>query len=96
MRQDGPSDRRFHITGGILLCHPQRDAHFPYLYRVSTHALVHSPNFFKTILVRVVDTSVDARSRCGQFNDTLSVPLGPNSLMSQYGALLRIPIVAYF
>jgi hypothetical protein len=88
MHQEGPSDHRFRIPEGVLLYHPQRDIRFPYLYRISTHALVHSPNHFKTILIRIVDTSVKARIHSAQFDNTLSVPLGPNSLMKEYGTVL--------
>jgi hypothetical protein len=92
MSPEGPSDPRFRIPGGTLLYHPQRDARFPYLYRISTHALVHSPDHFKMILIHIVDTSVDARIRCAQFDEILSVPLGPNALMNDYGTLTNILI----
>ena len=92
MSPEGPSDPRFCIPGGVLLYHPQRDARFPYLYRLSTHALVHSPDHIKTILIRVVDTSVNARIDRAQFDKKLSVPLGPNALMNEYGMLLDILI----
>jgi hypothetical protein len=90
MSQEGPSDCRFRIPGGVLQHHPERDVRFPYIYRISTHALVHSPDHFKTILIRVVDTSVEARIRNAQFVDSLSVPLGPNSLMDKHGTLFDI------
>jgi hypothetical protein len=96
MSQEGPSDPRFRVPEGVLQYHPQRDARFPYLYCISTHALVHSPDHFKTILIRIVDTSVEARIRCAQFDNSLSVPLGPNSLMNKYGTLFKIPIAAKF
>ena len=63
----------------------QRDARFPYLYKVSTHTLMHKPEFLTTILVHVVDTSVDACIEHAKFANTLSVPLGPNILMKKYG-----------
>jgi hypothetical protein len=85
MSQQGPSDSRFQIPGGALLYHPQRDARFPYLYRISSHALVPSNVRFNTILIRIVDTSMDARTRSAQFNETLSVPLGPDAQMDNYG-----------
>ena len=87
MSEEGPADRRFHIPGGILQYHPKRDSRFPYLYRIPTHALVHSPDQFRIILIRIVDTSVEARICCGQFDKTLSVPLGPNTLMDEYGTV---------
>jgi len=85
MSKEGPPDPRFRIPEGELVYRAQRDARFPYLYRVLTHALVHSPDHFKLILIRVVDTSIKARIRCAQFDRGLSVPLGPNALMDEYG-----------
>ena len=71
--------------GGELLYSSQRDACFPYLYKVSTHMLIHKPEFLTTILVHIVDTSVDACIECAKFTNTLLVPLGPNILMKKYG-----------
>jgi hypothetical protein len=85
MSKDGPADSRFRISDGVLQYHPKRDGRFPYIYRIPTHALVHSPEHIKIILIRVVDTSMEARIRCAQFDKTLSVPLGPNALMDNYG-----------
>jgi hypothetical protein len=96
MSKEGPSDHRFRIPEGVLLYHPLRDARFPYLYRISTHALVHSPNHITAILIRVVDTSINARVNCAQLDKTLSVPLGPNALMQEYGMLLENPIAKNF
>jgi hypothetical protein len=96
MNQEGPSDRRFRIPGGALLYHPLRDARFPYIYRILSHPLVHSPQHFTTILIRVVDTSIKARISRAQFDKTLTVPLGPNSLMNEYGTLLVISIAIVF
>jgi len=90
MSKEGPADPRFRILGGVLQYHPERDGRFPYLYRIPTHALVHSPHHIKTILIRIVNTSVEARIRCAQFDKTLSVPLGPNALMDKYGTLSDI------
>jgi hypothetical protein len=90
MSRDGPADPRFRILGGVLQYHPKRDSRFPYLYRIPTHTLVHSPDQIKTILIRVVDTSVEARICSAQFDKTLSVPLGPNGLMNKYGTLSEI------
>jgi hypothetical protein len=87
MDQEGPTDRQFRIMGGALLYHPKCDGRFPYLYRIQMHALVHSPDHFRTILIHVVDTSVEARIRRAQFENLLSVPLGPNALMKNYGTL---------
>lgn len=94
MSPEGPPDLRFRIPRGELQYHPRRDA--PYLYRISTHASVHSLDHIKIILICVVDTSVDARIHCAQFDKTLSVPLGPDALMKEYGTLLDILIATNF
>lgn len=85
MNEEGPSDPRFRVHGGRLQYHPMRDSRFPYLYSVPTHALVHSPQYIKTILVHIVNTSCEARIECAKFDCTLSVPLGPNALMKEHG-----------
>ena len=93
MRKEGPIDRRFQIPGGILQYRPERDGRFPYIYKIPTHALVHSPKYIKTILIRVVDTSIKARIAQAKFEKMLSVPLGPNAHMDNNG---RFPKVIFF
>jgi hypothetical protein len=85
MNKEGPSDPRFHVHGGCLQYLPTRDSRFPYLYSLPTHALVHSPQYIKLILIHIVDTSLKARIERAMFDHTLSVPLGPNALMKEYG-----------
>lgn len=88
MNKNGPSDPRFRVLGGCLQYHSMRDSRFPYIYSIPTHALVHS-QYFKKILIRIVDISCDARIKCAKFDHTLSVPLGPNSLMKDYGIFFK-------
>jgi len=88
MSPEGPSDPQFHILEGVLQYHPLQDAHFPYIYRISRHALVHSPAHIRIILLCVVDTLIDARISRAQFDKTLSTPLGTNALMDEYGTSL--------
>ena len=85
MSKDGPTDHCFHIPGGTLLYKPQRDVRFPYIYKIPTHALVHSGNYIKTILIHIMDTSIDAREARAKYEGMLSVPLGPNANMDNYG-----------
>lgn len=85
MSKNGPTDCRFRIPGGTLQYNQERDARFPYIYKVMTHTLVHSPEHIKTILIHVVDTSIDARVARAKFAKTLRVPLGPDSIMNNYG-----------
>ena len=92
MNKDSPPDPRFQILGGDLQHHPERDSRFPYIYSIPTHALVHSPQYIKKILIHIVDVSCDARIECAKFDRTLSVPLGPNSLMKEYGNFFLLKI----
>jgi hypothetical protein len=90
MTKDGPTDGRFRIPGGTLLYNAERDVRFPYIYKLDTHALVHSTEYIKTILIHVVDTSINARETRAKFAHTLSVPLGPDAVMNKYGPFVII------
>jgi hypothetical protein len=96
MGEDGPKDLRFRISGGTLLHNPERDALFPYVYKISTHALVHSPEYVKSILIHIVDISIDARVKRAKFEKTLSVPLGPNGNMNNYGRFPKLNTISVF
>ena len=85
MNKDGPIDPRFQVYGGSLQYVPNRDSRFPYLYSLPTHSLVHSPCYIKKILIHIVNTSCEAGIERAKFDHTLSVPLGPNALMKEYG-----------
>lgn len=84
MNKDGPTDPLFRISDGKLLYNSKRDARFPYIYEIPTHPLIHSQQI-KKILLRIVDTSIEARISQAKYEKTLSVPLGPNDLMEKYG-----------
>lgn len=86
MNEEGPSNPRFRVHSGCLQYLPAQDSRFPFLYSVPTHSLVHLPLYIKKILIHIVDTSSEACMECAKFNHTLSVPLGPNALMKEYGA----------
>ena len=85
MTKKGPTTPRFQIPGGTLKYNPERDARFPYLYEITSHALVHMPEHIKTILIHVVDTSIEALVARAKFEKSLSVPLGPDALMDNNG-----------
>lgn len=84
MSKDGPTNPLFQVSNGKLLYNPNRDARFPYIYEVATHALLHSQHITR-IFVHIVDTSLEARVGRAEFEKKLSVPLGPNALMEKYG-----------
>ena len=85
MNKEGPANSRFQIPNGKLLYDPNRNASLPYIYEIPSHALVHSPQHIKRILIHIVDTSEKARTAQANFESTLKVPLGPNDLMAKYG-----------
>lgn len=87
-------DPRFRIPGGTLQYNPIRNANFPYIYQIPTHTLVHS-EFITTILIRVVDTSLEARIAQANFQKALSVPLGPNADMHNYGQFAGLILFGY-
>ena len=85
MNEEGPTDPRFRIPNGKLLYNATRNARLPYIYEISTHILVHSPQHIKKILIHVVDPSEKARMAHANLESSLVVPLGPNKLMAKYG-----------
>jgi len=85
MRLEGPADPRYRIPQGELLYNAERDARFPYIYRIPTHLLVHLPELMKQILIHIVDTSLEARIDRARWHKTLTIPLGPDKLMEKYG-----------
>lgn len=95
MTNDGPTDSRFRIPGGTLQFNAERDTHFPYIYRIPTHALVHAPEYIKTIWIHIVDTSTEARMARANFEKSLSVPLGPNAFMDTYGLFPNLMSLLY-
>ena len=86
MRKEGPVDRCFHILSGRLQYNPEWDARFPYIYEIPTHALVHSLKYITTILIHVVDTSLDPHVKCAKFGKSLSILLGPDDNMDHHGS----------
>jgi hypothetical protein len=90
MMSDGPIDPRFQVKGGTLLYNPKRDGRFPYIYQIPSHALVHSPKHITKILIHIVDTSIKARTARADYEKTLSVPLGPDANMDNYGSFLNL------
>ena len=87
MLKDGPIDPCFQVPGGTLQYKPERDSRFPYIYEIPTHSLVHSPEYIKTILIHIVDISIEARKARAKYEFTLTVPLGPNAYMENHGTL---------
>lgn len=95
MSMDGPVDHRFEIPGGRLLYNAKRDSGFPNIYEIAKHALVHSPEHIKRILIHVVDTSVKAWVAQANFVTSLSVPLGLDAYMDNLGLFICFPFFSY-
>ena len=64
MNKDSPNNPQLWVHGGHLQYLPMRDSRFPYLYSVPTHALVHSPQYIKKILIHIVNTSTMPYQMC--------------------------------
>ena len=50
----------------------------------------HSPKHITKILIHIVDTSIKARTARADYEKTLSVPLGPDANMDNYGSFLNL------
>ncbi|EDR12556.1 uncharacterized protein LACBIDRAFT_312118 [Laccaria bicolor S238N-H82] len=90
MRADGPKDKCFVVDNSRLVYDKHCDDHFPYLYEVSSHPLVHNMQVVKVtkhILVYVIDTDPAVLRRLADWEDTLGIPLGPNAYMDEHGLL---------
>lgn len=85
MSLTGPSDKLFTVPDGTLRVHPNRDARFPYLYKVHNHPLVHADPAIQQVFVFVIDTSPSALKQLLDFEDSLTVPLGPDASMEDLG-----------
>lgn len=90
MNKEGPANPHFHVPNGKLLYNEKRNAYFPYIYEIPTHALVHSPQHFQKILIHIVDTAEKARTARAIYQKSLLVPLGPNDLMANYGEYVPV------
>lgn len=85
MDENGPGDKAFRVPDGKLLYHPGRDSRFPYIYEMQSHPLDPTPKVRKRILVYVIDTSEANLVKLHNWENSLSVPLGPDSLINSYG-----------
>jgi hypothetical protein len=80
-----PSDPLKIVKDGTLCYHNNRDARFPYLYKVESHPLVHNSDVIKHIYVYVEDTRSAAMRVKRLFEKDLKVPLGPDKTMASHG-----------
>ena len=90
MLEGGPSDPELVVPGGKLVFNARRDERFPYIYEVASHPLVdemEDKSVIRKIWVYVQDTSKEGLKKDLAFEETLYVPLGPDSSMKPIGAL---------
>jgi hypothetical protein len=85
-----PSDPLKIVKNGTLWYHKNRDARFPYLYKVETHPLVHNTDVIKHIYVYVEDTRSSAMRVKRLFEKDLKVPLGPDKTMAGHGMQIKL------
>ena len=85
-----PSDPCKVVKNGTLCYHKNRDARFPYLYKVESHPLVHNTDVIKHIYVYVEDTRNAAMRVKRLFEKDLKVPLGPDKSMAGHGMPIKI------
>jgi hypothetical protein len=93
MRKNGPTDPQFVVPDADLIISEQRDARFYYVYRLrSPHPHIQlnkdmpdASKYINETWVYIVDTSPEQQKDRFEFEETLSVPIGPDSLMEEIG-----------
>jgi hypothetical protein len=85
-----PSDPLKIVKNGTLCYNKNRDARFPYLYKVESHPLVHNTDVIKHIYVYVEDTGTTAMRAKRLFEKDLKVPLGPDKTMAGHGMQIKL------
>jgi hypothetical protein len=84
-------DPQFVVPGGQLLYHRHRDARFQYFYLVNGHPLVRPGAVGpQRVIVYVQDTSKDTMRTQLKYEQSLQIPLGPDSLMEELGMLISL------
>jgi hypothetical protein len=94
----GPTDPRFAVQDGKLVVHPNRDPRLPYFYQVAkeSHPLAKDRPAIQCVIVYVNDPSSTALANMHAIENTLKVPLGPDSSMPGLGRLLPLaPKIIY-
>lgn len=94
MRKSGPIDQQYVVPDADLLYLERRDARFYYVYRLRNlhpynvelnKLMPNASEYIDQTWVYIVDTSPEQQKVRFQFEDTLSVPIGPDSLMDDIG-----------
>ncbi|KIJ98238.1 hypothetical protein K443DRAFT_628290, partial [Laccaria amethystina LaAM-08-1] len=93
MRKNGPIDQQYVVPDADLIILEQWDARFYYVYRLrSPHPHIQlnkdmpdASKYINETWVYIVDTSPEQQKQRFQFEETLSVPIGPDSLMNEIG-----------
>lgn len=78
------------VSEGTLLYHKNRDPRLPNIYQVDNHPLVTDLCNGGRILVHIQDTDPSIREAMLEFEKSLQIPLGPDSVADELGECLVI------
>lgn len=108
MLKNGPIDPQLVVPDADLIILERRDARFYYVYRLQNPhphpklntAVPDASKYIKETWVYIVDTSPEHQKQRFDFEETLSVPIGPDSLMDEIGEyapqLIRLMLTAQY
>ena len=93
MRKNGPIDPQFVVPDAELIIMERRDAQFYYVYRMQkphphvklNEVIPDASKYIEETWVYIVDTSPEKQKERFEFEETLSIPIGPDSLMDEIG-----------
>jgi hypothetical protein len=94
MRKNGPIDEQYAVPDADLIILERRDVRFYYVYRLRTphphielnEIMPDASKYVNETWVYIVNTSPKEQKKRFEFEETLSVPIGPDSLMDELGA----------
>ena len=93
MRKNGPIDEQYIVPDADLIILERRDARFYYVYRLRNlhphiklnKIMPDASKYIDETWVYIVNTSPEQQKKRFEFEETLSVPIGPDSLMDDIG-----------
>ena len=93
MLKNGPIDPQFVVPDADLIILERRDDRFYYVYRLQkphphlqlNEDMPEASKYIKETWVYIVNTSSEEQKQRFDFEETLSVPIGPDSLMDEIG-----------
>jgi hypothetical protein len=90
MRKNGPINEQYVVPDADLIILEWRDVCFYYVYRLRTphphiEIMPDASKYVNETWVYIVNTSPKEQKKRFEFEETLSVPIGPDSLMDELG-----------